>query len=77
MVSLAISGANLFYFISFEVLKIRCFDAKKIALFLILTKNLSRFLSPSEYTPIKKDLSPDISPGPIFVILRYFNVFHN
>ena len=29
-------------------------------------------LNPPEDTPTKKDLSPDISPGPIFGTLRYF-----
>ena len=47
------------YFISFEVWKVRCFDAKKL-LYFGSSKNSIPLLSPPEYTPTKKDLSPDI-----------------
>ena len=67
-----------FDFMSFQVLKIRCFDAKKITLFLVLTKNPSYFkahtdIRPPEYTPTKKDLSPDINLGLYsgFYIINY------
>ena len=55
---------TLFYFISFEVLKIRCFDAKKIALFWFQQKHQSRFLAQpdvglSEYT-LTKNTFPQV-----------------
>ena len=62
-----ISSLILSYLISLEILKISCFNAKKNAFFLVLTKNPSRFLAhsdigPADYTPTKKDLSRDVRP---------------
>ena len=43
---------NLFYFISFEVLKIRCFDVKKL-LYFGSSKKIHPLLSPPGYRPTR------------------------
>ena len=64
-----------FYFISFEVLKMRCFDAKKIALFWFYQS--IPLLSPPGCRPTRiyaHQKRPDMRrpfSGPIFGILRY------
>ena len=67
----------LFSLIGFGVLKIICFDAQKKLLYFVSKKNYIPLLRPSgcrppKYAPTKKDLSPDISLGPIFRILQYY-----
>ena len=56
----------LFHFISFEVVKIKAALKLRIMLYFSSNKRSFLLLSPPEYTPVKKDFSSDISPGPIF-----------
>ena len=62
----------LFYFISFEIIKIKNVLKLRILLYFSSNKRSIPLVSPPEYTPTKQDLSPDISPEPIFIILRYY-----
>ena len=71
----------LFYFISFEVIKIK--NVLKLRILPYFSSNIRSipFVSPPGYrptriTPTKKGPSSDISLGPIFIILRYY-IFHS
>ena len=62
---------TLFYFITFEVTKIKNVLKLRKLLYFGSSKRSIPFLSKPEYTPTKKNLSQDISPGPIqFVIFN-------
>ena len=72
----------LFYFISFEVIKIKNNLKLRVLLYFSSNKRSIPLVSPPGYRPTRiythqKNLSPDISPGPIFIILQLYYICHS